>query len=400
MGYAFISYSTKNQSSADSMRELFNKHNIDTWMAPYDIPAGSKYAAVITKAIRDCSCFVLLLSNDAQSSEAVDSEVELATLTFKKSMITVELEKVILNDAFTFYIHNKQIIAVHQIDENSYEIKQILEAVKVYTREGSEAFEEQDISTHSPLHPKNENTLILDDFDEHKAWTNKTNGEDSANNGIIKKLAEIPVSEGWKGYLFIDKAIDSALMIVDDMFHITKRGTVVVGRILRGRISIGDTLEIVGLTYEKETVTVTGIEMHRKLLDFAEAGDNVGVLIRTENPARKKLFSKEYKIAVERGQVLASPNSIHAYSVFECQIRGELFANHSNQLQISSKLQFDFGSTDITGFVENICDEGDLNMSIVVRLICPFALETGYGFRILNEKRECITTGIITRLIK
>lgn len=133
MGYAFISYSTKNQASADAMRELFNKHNIDTWMAPYDIPAGSKYAAVITKAIRDCSCFVLLLSSDSQASEAVDSEVELAALTFKKSIITVELEKVILNDAFTFYIHNKQIIAAHKIDENSREIKQILEAVSAYT---------------------------------------------------------------------------------------------------------------------------------------------------------------------------------------------------------------------------------------------------------------------------
>lgn len=135
MGYAFISYSTKNQSSADAMRTLFNKHNIDTWMAPYDIPAGSKYAAVITRAIRDCSCFVLLLSNDSQESEAVDSEVELATLTYKKSIITVELEKVILNDSFTFYIHNKQIIAVHKIDENSYEVKQVLDAVKAYTKE-------------------------------------------------------------------------------------------------------------------------------------------------------------------------------------------------------------------------------------------------------------------------
>lgn len=133
MGYAFISYSTKNQVSADAIRELFNKHNIDTWMAPYDIPAGSKYAAVITKAIRDCSCFVLLLSNDSQASEAVDSEVELATLTFKKSIITVELEKVILNDAFTFYIHNKQIIAVHKIDEDAHEVKQIVDAVRAYT---------------------------------------------------------------------------------------------------------------------------------------------------------------------------------------------------------------------------------------------------------------------------
>lgn len=135
MGYAFISYSSKNQAFADAIRELFKKHNIDTWMAPYDIPAGSKYASVITKAIRDCSCFVLLLSNDSQASEAVDSEIELATLTFKKSIITIELEKVILNDAFTFYIHNKQIIAVHKIVEDSDEIKKVLNAVSTYTND-------------------------------------------------------------------------------------------------------------------------------------------------------------------------------------------------------------------------------------------------------------------------
>ena len=117
------------------MRNLFNKYNIDTWMAPYDIPAGSKYAAVITKAIRECSCFVLLLSNDSQASEAVDQEVELAVMEYKKSILTIELEKVVLNDAFTFYVHNKQIIAAHKFDENSREIKQILEAVKAYTNQ-------------------------------------------------------------------------------------------------------------------------------------------------------------------------------------------------------------------------------------------------------------------------
>ncbi|MBR6807039.1 MAG: TIR domain-containing protein [Clostridia bacterium] len=133
MGYAFISYSTKNQASADAIRELFNKHNIDTWMAPYNIPAGSKYASVITKAIRECSCFVLLLSNDSQASEAVGREVELAAIYYKKSIITLELEKVVLNDEFTFYIHNRQIIAVKKIDENSLTIKQILEVVSTYT---------------------------------------------------------------------------------------------------------------------------------------------------------------------------------------------------------------------------------------------------------------------------
>ncbi len=134
MGYAFISYSTKNQLAADSIRNLFKEENIDVWMAPYDIPAGSKYAAIITGAIRDCSCFVLLLSEDSQASEAVDSEVELATLTYKKSIITVQLENVVLNDSFTFYIHNKQIIAVNSIDKESPDFKQVIYAVKVYTQ--------------------------------------------------------------------------------------------------------------------------------------------------------------------------------------------------------------------------------------------------------------------------
>ena len=135
MGYAFISYSTKNQASADALRELFQKNDIGNWMAPYDIPVGSKYAAVITKAIRDCSCFVLLLSNDAQMSDAVDSEVELAVLTYKKPIITVELEKVALNDSFTFYIHNKQIILVDGIDETSCEMQQVLAEMQAYTKE-------------------------------------------------------------------------------------------------------------------------------------------------------------------------------------------------------------------------------------------------------------------------
>ena len=133
MGYAFISYNSKNQYEADTIRTLLSKHNIDNWMAPYNISPGSKYAAVITKAIRSCNCFVLLLSNSSQSSVNVDSEVELAACTYKKSIIVLELEKVILNDSFIYYIHNKQILPLHKIDENSYQFKQILNAIKRLT---------------------------------------------------------------------------------------------------------------------------------------------------------------------------------------------------------------------------------------------------------------------------
>lgn len=129
MGYAFISYSTKDQAMADAIRNTFTANKIDTWMAPYSIAPGSKYAQSITNAIRNCSCFVLLLSNASQASEAVDSEVELAALTFKKSIVTVQIENVILNDAFTFYIHNKQILPIDSVDVSTPAMQAVLSTV-------------------------------------------------------------------------------------------------------------------------------------------------------------------------------------------------------------------------------------------------------------------------------
>jgi hypothetical protein len=131
MGYAFISYSSKNKTQADAIRDIFGRNNIDTWMAPYNIPAGSNYASVITRAVKDCSCFVLLLTNDSQSSDAVDSEVELAKNS-KKRIFAVEPENIILNDAFTYYIHNKHIIPVNKIDEKSAEMQKFLSDVSSY----------------------------------------------------------------------------------------------------------------------------------------------------------------------------------------------------------------------------------------------------------------------------
>ncbi len=132
MGYAFISYSTKNQSEGDSVRALFNKKGIKTWMAPYDIPAGSGYASEITQAIKNCACFVLLLSKSAQSSMWVDKEVERA-LSHKKSVIVIQLEDIILNDSFEFYLGNCQIQSVKKIDENADGFQKILDAVVALT---------------------------------------------------------------------------------------------------------------------------------------------------------------------------------------------------------------------------------------------------------------------------
>lgn len=129
MGYAFISYSTKEQSSADAMKKLLEKQGIQTWMAPGDIPAGNKYARVINQAIKGCSCFVLMLSNNSQNSVWVSKEVERA-VNYRKPIIPVQLEDLTLNDEFEIYISTDQVVAVKTIDENNYEIQKILSSTK------------------------------------------------------------------------------------------------------------------------------------------------------------------------------------------------------------------------------------------------------------------------------
>lgn len=134
MGYAFISYSSINQESADSMREMFNKHNIHTWMAPYDIPAGSSYMGEINRALAGCDCLVLMLSDAAQNSQWVIKEVERA-VSYKKTIIPVQIEDIILNDDFEFVLGSCHVVAVRKIDENSDEVKKVLNAVSACARD-------------------------------------------------------------------------------------------------------------------------------------------------------------------------------------------------------------------------------------------------------------------------
>ena len=132
MGYAFISYSTKNQASAEILRSLLREAGIGTWMAPADIPAGSKYAQVINQAIKGCDCFVLLLSNAAQKSIWVAKEVERA-VNYRKPVFTVKLEPVQLNDEFELYISTEQIIAVSELRKNDAQIGKLLRSVRAVT---------------------------------------------------------------------------------------------------------------------------------------------------------------------------------------------------------------------------------------------------------------------------
>ncbi len=128
MGYAFLSYSTKNQQAADAMRNLLRKEGIETWMAPGDIPAGSRYAQVINQAIKGCSCFVLILSDDSQNSIWVAKEVERA-VNYRKLIIPVQIEDMILNDEFELYLSTDQLVAIQKIDEDSFEVKKLIDSV-------------------------------------------------------------------------------------------------------------------------------------------------------------------------------------------------------------------------------------------------------------------------------
>lgn len=128
MGYVFISYSSKNQAEADAMRDLFRRNGIDTWMAPYNIPAGSEYAEVLYEALAKCSCLVLLLTNNSQNSAWVKKEVNIA-VSNGKTVIPVKLEDVELNSSMKLYLNDQQIVPVHTIDENSEEIKPVLASV-------------------------------------------------------------------------------------------------------------------------------------------------------------------------------------------------------------------------------------------------------------------------------
>lgn len=129
--YAFISYSSRNQQSADAIRMLLSDENIHSWMAPYDIPAGHKYAHVINDAIEGCKCFILLLTEESQKSEHVEKEVDRA-VTYKKPIVPIQLGNIVLNSGFKYYLGNSQIVAVSAVNADSEEWLKAISAVKSF----------------------------------------------------------------------------------------------------------------------------------------------------------------------------------------------------------------------------------------------------------------------------
>ena len=183
------------------------------------------------------------------------------------------------------------------------------------------------------------------------------------------------------------------LMSIEDVFTITGRGTVVTGRVERGQLKLNDTVEIVGLKDTKSTV-VTGIEMFRKQLDYAEAGDNAGVLLRGID--RKD---------VERGQVLAKPGTVHPHKKFEAQVyvlSKEEGGRHT-PFFTNYRPQFYFRTTDVTGVITlpegtEMVMPGD-NVDMTVELIAPIAIENGTNFSI-REGGRTVGAGVVSEIIE
>ena len=190
-----------------------------------------------------------------------------------------------------------------------------------------------------------------------------------------------------------DRAADKPfIMPVEDVFSITGRGTVATGRVERGVLKMGEEVEIVGLMDAPRKTVVTGIEMFRKLLDYAEAGDNIGALLRGIQ-----------KNEVERGQVLAKPGSIHPHTKFHGQVyvlKKEEGGRHTPFFN-NYRPQFYFRTTDVTGVITlpegtEMCMPGD-NVEMDVELITPIAIEEGLRFAI-REGGRTVGSGVVTAI--
>ena len=222
--------------------------------------------------------------------------------------------------------------------------------------------------------------------------------------GSALKALEDPSSEWGDKICELMEAVDTYIpepqrandqpfiMPVEDVFSITGRGTVATGRVERGQVKMGEEVEIVGLMDAPRKTVVTGIEMFRKLLDYAEAGDNIGTLLRGIQ-----------KTEVERGQVIAKPGSIHPHTKFTGQVyvlKKEEGGRHTPFFN-NYRPQFYFRTTDVTGVITlpegtEMCMPGD-NVDMDVALITPIAIEKGLRFAI-REGGRTVGSGVVTEI--
>ena len=217
-----------------------------------------------------------------------------------------------------------------------------------------------------------------------------SNGADAEEYACIKELmaavdSYIPTPDR--------KADMPFLLPVEDVFSISGRGTVATGRVERGTVKMADNVEIVGLTDEPKTTVITGIEMFHKLMDSAEAGDNVGLLLRGVN-----------KNDIERGQVLCKPGSINPHTKFVGQVYvlTEKEGGRSKPFFSNYRPQFYIRTTDVTGII-NLPEDVDMakpgdNVTMTVELITPIAIEKGLRFAI-REGGRTVGSGTVTEIL-
>ncbi len=227
----------------------------------------------------------------------------------------------------------------------------------------------------------------------------------SAREALMSESKDVNAPE-YKCILELMDAVDSYiptperqsslpfLMPVEDVFSISGRGTVATGRVERGTVQVGDVVEIVGLVEEKVQTTVTGVEMFHKLLPQAEAGDNIGALLRGVT-----------KDGIERGQVLAKPGTIHPHTKFvgHVYVLTEKEGGRSKPFFAGYRPQFYFRTTDVTGVIElpegvEMCRPGD-NVDMTVELIKPIACEKGLRFAI-REGGRTVGSGVVSDIIE
>jgi elongation factor Tu len=235
------------------------------------------------------------------------------------------------------------------------------------------------------------------------------NGFDGDNTPIIKGSATGALAGDAQWVTAIDELMEAVdtyiplpprpvdlpfLMSVEDVFSITGRGTVATGRIERGRIKVGENVEIIGLIPEALKSTCTGVEMFKKLLDQGEAGDNAGILLRGIE-----------KTQIRRGQVICAPGSITPHTDFKCEVYVLSKDEGGRHTPFFNKYrpQFYFRTTDVTGEVElgagvEMVMPGD-NVSLTVKLIQPIAMEKGLKFAI-REGGRTVGAGQVTEIIK
>ena len=227
-----------------------------------------------------------------------------------------------------------------------------------------------------------------------KALEAATNGEDVKTNEWCKPIFEL--MDAVDQYIPTpERATDKPfLMPVEDVFSITGRGTVATGRVERGTVKVQDTVEIIGLTDERKSTVVTGVEMFRKLLDEAQAGDNIGVLLRGIQ-----------RDEIERGQVLCKPGTIHPHTNFKGEVyvlKKEEGGRHTPFLN-GYRPQFYFRTTDVTGVVKlpegvEMVMPGD-NIKMDIELITPIAIEKGLRFAI-REGGRTVGSGVVANIIE